>query len=295
MTSLGLVTNYFTSSYNSLQTTLAHRFQHGLDLVVNHTWSKALDDGSLRYIAFATPSLIKGNTASDTRQRVSMTVVYRLPFGAGSRSLIATVVRGWNLNLIGVVQSGSPLTVTSGANVNGATGPNYPNVVGNANGPGTYAQWFRYGGVCESAEQYVGQRWTGDRLRARQVELRHQLAARIPAARASDAAIPLEFIRRDQHADASQSEHKRRLYDLRQNHVNFRQSTAATRAQNHLLTAECAFGSSCVTLISRDAFLRRRAFRPQPKKRSITNSASTRAPIRPVSVPGDPVIVFTRR
>ena len=28
------------------------------------------------------------------------------------------------------------------ASVNGATGPNYPNVIATANGPGTYAQWF---------------------------------------------------------------------------------------------------------------------------------------------------------
>jgi hypothetical protein len=142
VTGIGLVTNYFNSSYNSLQTTLAHRFQHGLDLVVNHTWSKTLDNGSLRYVAFATPTLIKGNTASDIRQRVSMTMIYHLPFGGTSNSVIARIVHRWNLNVIGAVQSGSPLTVTSGASVNGATGPNYPNVVGDANGPGTYTQWF---------------------------------------------------------------------------------------------------------------------------------------------------------
>jgi Carboxypeptidase regulatory-like domain len=142
VTSIGLVTNYFNSSYNSLQTTLAHRFQHGLDLVVNHTWSKALDNGTLRYVAFATPALLKGNSGSDIRQRVSMTMIYHLPFGGASMSFAAKIVHHWNLNVIGTVQSGSPLTVTSGASVNGATGPNYPNVVGDANGPGTYAQWF---------------------------------------------------------------------------------------------------------------------------------------------------------
>jgi hypothetical protein len=142
VTGIGLVTNYFNSSYNSWQTTLAHRFKHGLDFVVNHTWSKALDNGTLRYVAFATPALLKGNSASDIRQRVSITSIYRLPFGATSKSFAARFVRGWNLNVIGTIQSGSPLTVTSGATVNGATGPNYPNVVGGANGPGTYAEWF---------------------------------------------------------------------------------------------------------------------------------------------------------
>jgi hypothetical protein len=142
VTGIGLVTNYFNSSYNSLQTSLTHRFQHGLELVVNHTWSKALDDGSLRYVAFATPSLIKGNTGSDIRQRVSITMIYNLPFGGTSKSFAAKVVHRWRLNVIGIVQSGSPLTITSGAGINGATGPNYPNVVGDGNGPGTYAQWF---------------------------------------------------------------------------------------------------------------------------------------------------------
>jgi flavin-binding protein dodecin len=142
VTGIGLVTNFFNSSYNSLQTTLAHRFKHGVDLVVNHTWSKALDNGSLRYVAFATPSLIKGNTASDIRQRVSITMIYNLPFGGASKSFAAKIVHQWKLNVIGAIQSGSPLTVTSGATVNGATGPNYPNVIGNANGPGTYQEWF---------------------------------------------------------------------------------------------------------------------------------------------------------
>jgi hypothetical protein len=120
--------------HNSLQTTLAHRFKYGLDLVVNHTWSKALDNGSLRYVASATPTLIKGDTGSDIRQRVSITMIYNLPFGGASNSFAAKFVHRWKLNVIGTVQSGSPLTVTSGASVNGATGPNYPNVVGDGNG-----------------------------------------------------------------------------------------------------------------------------------------------------------------
>jgi hypothetical protein len=142
VTSVGLVTNYFNSSYNSLQTTLSHRFQHGLNLVVNHTWSKALDNGTLRYIAFATPVLLKGNSGSDVRQRVSIAMNYNLPFGGKSQSFFAKVIHQWKLNVIGTIQTGTPLSVTSGANVNGATGPNYPNVVGDANGPGTYAEWF---------------------------------------------------------------------------------------------------------------------------------------------------------
>jgi hypothetical protein len=142
VTGIGLVTNYFNSSYNSLQTTLAHRFKHNLDVVVNHTWSKTLDNGTLRYVAYNTPILLKGDSASDIRQRVSITTVYRLPFGRTSKSFAAAIVRGWNLAVIGTVQSGSPLSITSGATVNGATGPNYPNVFGNGNGPGTYAEWF---------------------------------------------------------------------------------------------------------------------------------------------------------
>jgi hypothetical protein len=142
VTGIGLVTNYFNSSYNSLQTTLAHRFKHGLELIVNHTWSKTLDNGTLRYVAYNTPVLLKGDSGSDIRQRVSITTVYRLPFGRTSKSFAAKLVHEWNLAVIGTVQSGSPLSITSGATVNGATGPNYPNVVGNGNGPGAYAQWF---------------------------------------------------------------------------------------------------------------------------------------------------------
>ena len=86
---------------------------------ISNCWRS--DNGSLRYVAFATPSLIKGNTASDIRQRVSITMIYNLPFGGASKSFAAKIVHQWKLNVIGAIQSGSPLTVTSGATVNGAT------------------------------------------------------------------------------------------------------------------------------------------------------------------------------
>ena len=141
VTGIALVTNWLSSSYvaaDGPQTSLRARYQP----VVVNTWSKSLDNSTLRYLAVDDPTLIKGISGSDRRQRVSITMNYNIPFARHSSHLYAKFIHEWKLNVIGVVQSGAPLTVTSGANVNGATGPNYPNLIGHPNGAGTYTQWF---------------------------------------------------------------------------------------------------------------------------------------------------------
>lgn len=66
---------------------------------------------------------------SDVSQRATVSALYNLPFGRGERfasssGFINRVIGGFQLNVIGVFQTGTPLTIT-GANAYTATRPNY--------------------------------------------------------------------------------------------------------------------------------------------------------------------------
>jgi hypothetical protein len=66
---------------------------------------------------------------SDVSQRATVSALYNLPFGTGSRfsphsHFVNHLVEGFQINLIGVMQTGVPLAI-SGANAYTATRPNY--------------------------------------------------------------------------------------------------------------------------------------------------------------------------
>jgi hypothetical protein len=143
VTNINIVDNYFNSSYNSLQTTLTHRFTHGLGLTVNHVWAHSIDNSGYRYTAYDTWIQFKANGNSDIRSRVSITMNYNLPFKS-KVGFVDMIVRGWALGAIGIVQTGSPLSITqTGTQMNGAQGTNYPlQIAPSAATAQSYAQWF---------------------------------------------------------------------------------------------------------------------------------------------------------
>jgi hypothetical protein len=70
-----------------------------------------------------------GLDPSDVSQRLTVSALYNLPFGRNQRfsshnGFIDRVIGGFQMNLIGVLQTGVPLTIT-GANAYTATRPNY--------------------------------------------------------------------------------------------------------------------------------------------------------------------------
>ena len=144
VTGIGVVRNWYNNSYQSMQNTLEHRFKNGLSLTVNHTWSHNIDDAELRYIAYATVARIRGSANSDLRHRVTVASAWNLPFGRKSKAFYNLLIRDWNLNTIGVFRTGSPLSIgESATRVNGATGTERPDMIGNPNsGNRTWSQWF---------------------------------------------------------------------------------------------------------------------------------------------------------
>ena len=135
MTSLGTVMNYFTSSYNALQTSLSLRNRYGMVFTINHTWSHTIDDSEIRYYTTFLATRIKGTTPSDARNRVNITWNWALPYGKSSKAFYAPLIRNWRLNTVGVFQSGLPFSISqTGSQLNGATESGF-GIATNGNGP----------------------------------------------------------------------------------------------------------------------------------------------------------------
>ena len=129
--SLGAITDFEyrgVSSYNSLQTVLEKRFDHGLNFLATYTWSHSLDDapenlGSSNDSGYRNTNLIGiandySNSPFDVRHRVTFNGYYDLPFGHGrsflNRStLVSAVIGGWATDLQFMAQTGPPISIAT--------------------------------------------------------------------------------------------------------------------------------------------------------------------------------------
>jgi hypothetical protein len=98
--------NGMTSNYNGLQVSLTARNFHGLSTNLGYTYSKALDVNSSNGGNVGTDSynlaLDYGRSASDLRQRVTLSTTYNFP------AMRQRLLDGWKINSIFKVQTGRP-------------------------------------------------------------------------------------------------------------------------------------------------------------------------------------------
>lgn len=148
-------TSNSNSTYHALQLSFERRFQRGLQLTANYTWSKSLDDTSSwtglggQESAFAQdPSrlfLEKGLSGFNVAHRLTSTILYELPWRFRNR-IAHGILGGWQTSSVVAIQSGFPLSInTQGDLANAGTRI----VRANVNGPwelsGTQRgidQWF---------------------------------------------------------------------------------------------------------------------------------------------------------
>lgn len=154
------------SSYNAGQISLSRRYAAGFGFNVSYWFSKSLDYLSSATLAGASSQTLAGendlaqnpfNLAAergpslfDATHRFVGSGSWQLSFAKRSRGLTAVLLRGWQLNTIVTVNSGTPFTVFDSANV--ALQPTAPPITGyfasrpdavaNAErGPRTLNQW----------------------------------------------------------------------------------------------------------------------------------------------------------
>jgi len=125
--------NVGNENWNALEVSVRQRPAKGLNLMVNYTWSKSIDDlGTFR---------ISGNNRLDRSlstasqpQNLTATAVYQLPVGRGhmwgDHFVYRALVSDWTVSGIGTAHSGLPLLVTgSGCAGSGILGTCMPSVV----------------------------------------------------------------------------------------------------------------------------------------------------------------------
>jgi hypothetical protein len=117
--------NIANVSYNSMQLSVAKRMSNGLELNLNYTYSKQLDDTGTQRSGYAIPSsaILSGKPWAANRidrswstnsvpHALSIYGVYHIPSG-GENALVRAVAGGWTLSGLGTYYSGTPLLVTA--------------------------------------------------------------------------------------------------------------------------------------------------------------------------------------
>jgi hypothetical protein len=119
-----MLTNYSSSSYNSLQLVARHRMKSGLSLEANYTFSKVLSDGDgdlqsrfQAFLDFNNPKLERSRANFDLTHMIKADGFYELPFGKGHmlrvNPLVDRVIGGWRFGSTMVWQSGAPYSILS--------------------------------------------------------------------------------------------------------------------------------------------------------------------------------------
>ena len=138
------------SNYDGLQIHAEHRASSGLTGTVSYAWSHTLDDSpgafqSQSAALYYDPMAGYGNSSQDQRQVFSSSILYYLPFGRGKKFAgnisrpMDWLVGGWQTSLIALVQSGTPVDLSTGTAAPG----NRPDLVGHINYPKSITgHWF---------------------------------------------------------------------------------------------------------------------------------------------------------
>ncbi len=146
VTTLQYYTSDGTQNYHSLQVIFERRLRKGLTLNANYVWSHVLAEGvgtSLGIQTLTNYRLDYGNSQLDVRHRAVVQANYELPFGSSLKGFEGTLIRGWQLNVVGLWQGGQPFTVTNNTARVNTGGSDRPNRVcnGSLSDP-TIQKWF---------------------------------------------------------------------------------------------------------------------------------------------------------
>jgi hypothetical protein len=138
---LFMVDGHNLGNYHSLALKAQRRFSKGLTALAGYTWSKAIDTGSairnhdgdvlFPQDSFCISVCEKGLSSYHTAHRLTFSNLYELPFGKSGSKGWRLVAGGWQIGSIITLQTGFPLTLTSGRDQsNTANGVDRPNTNG---------------------------------------------------------------------------------------------------------------------------------------------------------------------
>jgi hypothetical protein len=119
-----LLTNYSSSSYNSLQLEARHQMRSGLSFEANYTFSKVLSDADgdvqsrlQHFLDINNPGIERSRANFDLTHMIKADGFYELPLGKGHRVRyrpLDRVIGGWIFGSTMTWQSGAPFSILSG-------------------------------------------------------------------------------------------------------------------------------------------------------------------------------------
>jgi hypothetical protein len=117
------LTNYSSSSYNSLQLEARHQMRSGLSFEANYTFSKVLSDADgdsqsrvQQFLDINNPAIERSRANFDLTHMIKADGFYELPFGKGRQlhyRRLDRVIGGWIFGSTMVWQSGAPFSILS--------------------------------------------------------------------------------------------------------------------------------------------------------------------------------------
>ena len=129
----------FTSDYHALQLSAERRGSH-FSAKAYYTFGKALED--VDYQGGGLPAVQNSNrielerarTSADRTHNFTLSAIWRADYFKGSKSFAKALLSDWTLSTIVTLQSGTPLTITSGIdrNLDGVT-TDRPDLIGDPN------------------------------------------------------------------------------------------------------------------------------------------------------------------
>jgi outer membrane receptor protein involved in Fe transport len=139
--------NCATNLYNSLQAKATKRFGDGYSVFAQYTLQHSENnDGDYFFID---PDVNRGTANFDRTHTFTLSTVVEVPVGRGKMFMtdapraLDLIVGGWQFNQNTTIQSGFPFNVSyRNAGEDRDTGPNRPDLIGDASGPQTRDEWF---------------------------------------------------------------------------------------------------------------------------------------------------------
>jgi hypothetical protein len=118
------------SFYHSAQLSVIKRYSAGLRAQLSYTFSRSIDDSSginsqdfgnvVQYgLDWYDRTIDRGLSAFHVKHNLTFNWTYDLPLGRNLKGLAGALVKGWQLNNITAIRSGTPFTVRLGSNRSG--------------------------------------------------------------------------------------------------------------------------------------------------------------------------------
>jgi hypothetical protein len=156
---IGYRTNAQSANYRAVQLVLDKRFSAGWGGRVGYTWSHQRVTAPDSQYPFSSipagpnpfPAMLNNviyetaDAGQDIRHRLTFGVNYELAVARTARGMTAFLAKGWQINAVGVMQSGTPFNITNGtarSNTGSGDRPNQikdPNLKSSAR---TLTRWF---------------------------------------------------------------------------------------------------------------------------------------------------------